>query len=152
MRGILIDPFEQTITEVDPQSMDEWVKKMLKVDLVTAVTVWYDEDTDRRETLWVDDEGLFVKDQKYFQWKGYEQPLAGRGIILGTDAEGETIASDLRYDYVVERVEWLPDVELDHMESIPEGTTQKHPMFGDMEVPVIGSYPVFRHKSKEPRE
>jgi hypothetical protein len=41
------------------------------------------------DTCFVDDEGLF-HGWAFFRIDGYDQPLAGRGLILGTDSEGRS--------------------------------------------------------------
>jgi hypothetical protein len=153
MRGYLVDPFNKTVTDVETDGYPHF-KTLIGVDLICTVTVRvYDkgEFIPPRDTIFLDDEGLYVKDQAYFLVAGYAQPLAGKGILLGTDAEGETVGAYMEFDEFKKMVSFI-DVELDHMESIPEGTTEKHPIFGDEPVPVFGSYPVFRHKSKSPSD
>lgn len=154
MRGYLVDPFTKTVTEVETTGYPHF-KELIEVGLIAAVTVAVYEDNKSmippRDTVWVDDEGLYVKDQAYFHVIGYNQPLAGKGILLGTDAEGETVGAYMEFEPFKALVSF-PDVELDHMESIPEGTTEVHPAFGDEPIPVVGSYPVFRPKSKTPSD
>ena len=58
------------------------------------------------DDLFVDDEGL-LKDNRYFSWSG--RNFAGKGLILGHDDEGETIATTYDLQEVVDRVEWLPE-------------------------------------------
>ena len=65
---------------------------------------------DDSETLYVDDEGLYAENQRFFTWDGYPKPLAGRGLILGTDEEGESIDTDMEPE----------DVETCHL--LTEGT------------------------------
>lgn len=154
MQGYLVDPFEKKVSRVSTSGYPHF-KELIKVDLICAVTVKvYDDGSfmSKRDTLWVDDEGLYVKDQAYFQVEGYAQPLAGYGILLGTDEEGETVGAYMEFKPFKRMISFLPNIELDHMESIPEGTTEVHPAFGDKPIPVIGSFPVFRHKSKSPSD
>lgn len=151
MRGYLVDPFTKTVTEVDTTGYPHF-KTLIEVDIIAAVNIAeYPENSDtlysKRDTVWVDDEGLLKSgEQAFFQVKGYNQPLAGKGILLGSDEEGETVGAYMQFELFKSMVSF-PDVELDHMESIPEGTMEKSPLFGDEPIPVIGSYPVFRQKS-----
>jgi hypothetical protein len=81
MRAILIDPFTQTIEEVDYSGDYKDIYSLIECDLFT--TVYLPNTSD--DTLFVDDEGLYVENQRFFKIDGFEQPLAGRGLLLGTD-------------------------------------------------------------------
>jgi len=87
MRAILIDPFTQTIEEVDYSGDYKDIYGLIQCDLFT--TVYLPNTSD--DTLFVDDEGLYVENQRFFKIDGFEQPLAGRGLMLGTDEEGESV-------------------------------------------------------------
>jgi hypothetical protein len=62
--------------------------------------------------LYVDDEGLYVENQVFFNIKGCSQPLAGRGLILGTDdivvsvIEGESIDCMSSLEQIKDMVTW----------------------------------------------
>jgi hypothetical protein len=86
MRAILIDPFTQTIEEVDYSGDYKDIYGLIECDLFT--TVYLPNTSD--DTLFVDDEGLYVENQRFFKIDGFEQPLAGCGLLLGTDKEGES--------------------------------------------------------------
>ena len=91
MRGILIDPFTKTVTDIQTSGKLAEIYEILGVELVTAVSVGEDQ------TLFLDDEGLMVpKDnQEYFQWRGSNQPYAGKGLILGVDEDGDNIDASM---------------------------------------------------------
>jgi len=86
MRAILIDPFTQTIEEVDYSGDYKDIYGLIQCDLFT--TVYLPNTSD--DTLFVDDEGLYVENQRFFKIDGFHQPLAGCGLLLGTDKEGES--------------------------------------------------------------
>jgi len=65
---------------------------------------------DETHTMFVDDEGLLHAPQHFMVWDGYEQPIAGRGLILGTDEWGESVACELNEDWVREQVT-IMDIE-----------------------------------------
>lgn len=41
-------------------------------------------------TVWLDDEGLFRRDQAFFKISGVRDPLAGIGLVVSTNQQGET--------------------------------------------------------------
>lgn len=145
MRGYLIDPFERTVTEVETTGYPHF-KELIDVGMICAVTIAVYQDSGGRDTIWLDDEGLYVEGQEFFKCVGYPDPLAGKGILLGTDAGGDTVGAYMEFDQFKPLISF-PSVELDHMEPIPEGTTSE--LWGE-KVPVFGSTAVFRHKSKTP--
>jgi hypothetical protein len=102
MRGILIDPFTRTITEVDTDASLNSVYTLLDIDTLTVVS-W-----DRQHALFLDDEGLLKSNevQAYFQVYGADQPFAGRGLIVG-DNYGDNRAATLSLDDVKDVVTFL---------------------------------------------
>lgn len=95
MRAYLIDPTNETVTEVDYDGNYKSISRLIGCDYFTTVVLTRTEDGWPADTLFVDDEGLFVEDQRYFTIRGYNQPLAGKGLVLGTDAEGDSIEPDM---------------------------------------------------------
>lgn len=139
MRAILIDPVDKTVTEVKYSGDYKEIYTLLSnpvaglvVDTFTVVRIA------EHESIFVDDEGLLKEPEYFFKWEDYGQPLAGLGLILGDDAEGESVGTELTLDFVKSKVTF-PNVRLESMESV-EGETE---MFG-VRVPFIGSRPIFR--------
>lgn len=99
MHGILIDPKTQTITENDGYNGDyRSIYSIIGCDMFDIVHI------DDSETVYVDDEGLIngnAQANGFFYLIG-DNPiaLAGKGLILGANAEGETIASAMTLDQV----------------------------------------------------
>ena len=92
-KAILIDPFACEVREVDLTGEFEQLYKLLshetmKVDTFTTVNL----GNPGNDAIFVDDEGLLKPCERFFMWNGYPQPLAGKGLILGADDEGETIS------------------------------------------------------------
>ena len=86
MQAILINPFDKTIEEVDYSGDWRDISSLLECDIFTTA---YFDDTD--DSVYVDDEGLYVEDQAFFTIGDYPQPLAGRGLILGCNDEGDSV-------------------------------------------------------------
>lgn len=100
MKAILINPFDETITEVEYSGDFKQIYKLIDCSTFDVVMLCDSDD------LFVDDEGL-LKDNRYFSWSG--RNFAGKGLILGHDDEGESIATTYDLQEVIDRVEWLPE-------------------------------------------
>ena len=105
--GLLIDPFEQTITEVELSEDSTFAdaKKHMQLEGPLDVVTLSDDTM-----VIVDDEALLKNDQRYFKLTEFHQPLAGRAIIVGYDDEGETQDT---HAYDIHSIEWMPE---DHIE------------------------------------
>ena len=87
MKAYLIDPFEKSITEVDYSGNYQDLSAICGYDTFAVATF-----NDEGDGVFVDDEGLFKPDQKFFIIGSYPQPLAGRGLVLGVDGEGASVS------------------------------------------------------------
>lgn len=148
MRGILIDPKAREVTEVDVPYDTEGYKviyRFIDADCFDVVNL-----NEARDALYVDDEGLSREDQSFFVWKSYHQPLAGKSLILGTNDEGETVATSMSLNEARESVTF-PSVKLEvkGWEEINERID--HPVFGP-DTPLIGHRPVFGLKKEDGTE
>ncbi len=108
MKAILIDTKNKEIKEVEH---DDTLKNIYKlVDCATFDVV----NIDNTNGIYVDDEGLFVEEPLFFIYHGTNhdgfhgriQPLAGNGLILGVDSEGNSIAPTVTLKEVKEAVDF----------------------------------------------
>lgn len=142
VRAILIDPFEKTVTEVQHDADDyRGIYKLIShetmpVDCFTVVRL---DDVD---SVFIDDEGLLKDPTHFFLWRGYPQPLAGKGLILGCDEEGETIACAMTLEQAKANIGFTDQIRLSHFEDFEHD--EEHEVFGKMHV--IGHRPVFTSK------
>ena len=104
MRAILIDPYAQEIVEVEYSGDYNDIYKFLQCDLFTTV---YMPDT--MDSIYVDDEGLYVENQRYFKFADYPQPLAGMGLVLGCNDEGDSVSCESTLEQVKAQVEWCDE-------------------------------------------
>lgn len=139
MRGILIDPISRTVTEVDHKNDYRDIYRLIEATDFNAVAI----NDPCNHCIYVDGESLLVDEPgPFFQWKGYHQPIAGKGLILRTDEGGDSQDATFTLEFVRHMVTW-PDIEFVGFEQIPDGTTIET-AFGKMIV--IGSTPIFRAK------
>lgn len=116
MRGVLIDPFTKTIKEVEWKEKGDGselarILKFLETDDLDSVRI-----SDHRpmgfDVIWVDGEGLFKPNQRYFKFADYPQPLAGKGLVLGVSEDGRTVSTLIDEGWVKSRVSWArPDLK-----------------------------------------
>ena len=103
MKLLLINPFEQTVQEVESEANLEDIYNLLGCDTLDAVGI------DEQNVLYVDDCGLLKNNQRYFNING--KVLAGNGVVIGFDDEGDSVDTSLNADDL--NIQWLPD---DHVE------------------------------------
>ncbi len=99
MKAFLIDPKERTVTEVDHDGDYKTVCALLGCPRIDAAGI-----NDKGDVIYVDDEGLFVEDPAFFMYKGFPTPMAGKGLVVGTDEEGADIAPSVDMDHLMTTV------------------------------------------------
>ena len=108
IRAVIIDPYTETVENITYDGTDyKNIYPLLRCSYFTCVSLKDDDD------VLVDDEGLLhiTDSTKFFMLRDYPQPLAGYGLIVGTDGEGETISAHHDADYYRSKVQFL-DVEM----------------------------------------
>jgi hypothetical protein len=104
MKAFLIDPFEKSINEVDYSGDYQDIYKLIDAELFDVVYI------DGNNCIYVDDEGLFKNEQAFFQ-VGYAM-LAGYGLVLGTDDEGNSISPEIALEDLRKQVTFLSREEV----------------------------------------
>lgn len=87
--GILIDPFTNTITEVKFSNLQS-IYNLLDVQLIQV-----GEYLENGDVIYVDEEGLLNNQGNTRGFRfigGANSALVGKGLIVGTSDEGETIS------------------------------------------------------------
>jgi len=105
MEAILIDPHTETVSVVDYNGDFREISRIIGdgCRAFTVVNIGYSNDG-----IFVDDEGLLREQATpFFKFRGYPQPLAGRGLILGADEVGESISPRVTLQQVKDSVEFL---------------------------------------------
>jgi len=141
MKAILINPISRTIKEIEHSGNFRQIYELLsdeengvKVDLFTVVQL------DDVNCIYVDDEGLLKDPRYFFNYRGYSQPLAGRGLVLGVDSHsGESIATTLSVEHVSDRVRFS---EHSVEGFIQEEGVMDHPVLG-RQTPFFKTGPIF---------
>jgi len=100
MKGILINPFDETVKEVNLLGNIEEIYLLTECKTFDIVALSDKDD------LYVDDEGLLY-DNRYFTI--YGKAIAGRGLIMAHDDEGSSISTTFSLQEIEDVVEWLPE-------------------------------------------
>ena len=105
MKAILIDAKTREVREVsikgDLKSLQDAVGGYIEL-----VQLGDGDD------LFVNEEGLLHGEVHFFAIEGYAQPLAGNGIIVGHNGDGDTVSANLTVDWVRERVTFMTRAEV----------------------------------------
>ena len=113
MKAYLIDPINKIVSVVDYNGDYQTINKLINSQRgFDAVYGFRNEDT-----LYVDDEGLLRKENYCFEFtydNGHVAPLMGKALVLGTDAEGESVEVKSSLEEVESKIKWVGKVEIYH--------------------------------------
>ena len=106
----LIDPAARTITPVEYTGHYTNIYTHIGADCFDCARVYPNGDG-----IFVDDEGLLKPQEHFFLHRNYPSPLAGKGLMLGVDSEGESIAPMTSIETLREDIRFLTRAELHAM-------------------------------------
>lgn len=106
----LIDPAARTVTQVEYTGDYTNIYTHIDADCFDIVRVYRNGDG-----IFVDDEGLLKPQEHFFLHRNYPNPLAGKGLMLGCDEEGESIAPQTSIETLREDITFLTRAELHAM-------------------------------------
>ena len=101
MKAILINSFDESVSEVDYNGDYKEIYNLIDCDTFDVVPL------DHTNDMYVDDEGLLKNPNRYFKYG--QQTLAGIGLILAHDDEGESVGTTLNSAEVFKNVKFLPE-------------------------------------------
>jgi hypothetical protein len=106
IRAIKIDSTERTVTEVQipntlaalQEAVGGYIERGLEID---------------GNDLYVNEEGLLDSEcDEFFFYEGAHQPFAGSAILVGVDAEGDTISTTLDLETVKKSVRFYSRMDI----------------------------------------
>ena len=67
------------------------------------------------QVIFVDEEGLFKPQRHFFMFKGYDQPIAGNGVLVGREINdrGDTAVPSITPKALAPFIRWLTRVQVD---------------------------------------
>ena len=113
MRAILINPMQESIRHI---SYDGDYKSIYRIIQCTTFEAVY--PFDNGDTLWIDEEGLLRESNFAFNIKAdnpkFNQTIMGSALILGTDAEGESIECKTTLENLKSRISFQGKVAIEN--------------------------------------
>ena len=86
MKAYLINPEQLSIEEIDYLGSSDEIYELLDATFFDVIRI-----NEAGDVVYIDDEGLYTKEY-YWTYGDYLHPIAGNGLLLGTDiTTGETI-------------------------------------------------------------
>ncbi len=107
MKAYLIDPAAKAVTEVDYDGDYKSIYKLIGADLFDTVRINRENDV-----IFVDDEGLLKPQAHFWRYGHLGHDLCGKGLVLGTDDDGDSISPKIALERVQSKVVWLAPEEL----------------------------------------
>ncbi len=101
MKAYHLDPTEMTMTVIDYSGDWREIALLLSCKLFTTVQI-----NRLGDTLYVDDEGLLCDPQHWILHRPSGQWFAGKGLILGSDSDGDSTSpacplAEVRRDFAL---------------------------------------------------
>ena len=106
IRAVLIDPYAEKIEDIEYDGHYKSIYPLIHCGVFTTVSLGDDD-------VFVDDEGLLklTPQSKFFSIPTYPKPLAGYGLIVGCNEDGETISAAHNANYYRPKIHFL-DMEM----------------------------------------
>lgn len=101
--AFVIDPYAREIITIPRPKDNREIYAAGGYDIFSCV---YLEREANPDVLYIDDEGLFKKPLVFFCLTGFHQPLAGRGVVMGSDDEGDNTDPKITLAGLKKRIWW----------------------------------------------
>jgi hypothetical protein len=102
MRGILIDPFEKSVSYLESNFENSEIKRIVGSDLLDFSSGIFAN----RHSVVVADYSAYDKNLPAFSVESYPYLLRGKCLILAYDASGETVPVTLTIEQVYNLIEF----------------------------------------------
>jgi len=137
LRSILIDPYRKSVRPLRIGAKYPALRKVI-CGSIQGIRL------SKNEILYVHDEGLYIPAVSFFRLNGpiisYPQPLAGYGVVLGVDDQGESRDTEVPVELIRDNVDF-PDLRVRKWTS-GRTYTETHPILGEVSV-IEGPKPIF---------
>jgi hypothetical protein len=128
MISYLIDPEARSITEFEYDGSMQGIYETIDATMFDVVRL-----NEKGDVVYVDDEGLYNSNH-FWRVANHPHPIAGKGMVLGTDSQGESQAPSatnletlqasvlfISRAQAIERAEYLDAKNQEYMDEHPDG-------------------------------
>lgn len=112
MRAILINPEKKEITEMQIGDDYKEIYKVIDCECFSAPVIY-----DNNDTLYCDDEGLFVPQKGGIIMTDWNYPILGKMLILGTDNDGNSTNAKSNIEFFTDNITWLDEEQAENYRS-----------------------------------
>ena len=105
-KAYLIDPEKKTIEAVELDGDLKSIYKLLDCDMIAAPI-----EFDNKDTMFVDDEGLFKEQKGAIKMKDWSYPIVGKVMIIGCDDEGESVDVKTPIEFFQKEIIWVNEAD-----------------------------------------
>jgi len=98
MIAYLIDPHAKTVEQVEYNGDYQEIYKLIDANTFDVARL------EHGDGIFVDDDGLMSDNPMFFKHRDYQQPLVGKGLVLGCDYEGNSISPACTLEQLREKV------------------------------------------------
>lgn len=104
MKAYLVDPLERQVSQIEFEGDWRTINELIGSDTFDIMPM------ENGDCVFVDDEGLLKPFSLFdlFLIEGY-YPLVGKGLVLGSDAEGESVSPHITFDEFRAKVRFVPE-------------------------------------------
>ena len=103
MKAFLVDPAARRIDEVEYSGNYEDIYELIDARLFELAQF----DGETGDGAYVDEEGLYAEEKAWWTIQGFPQPLANKGLILGTDMNtGASRSPQITLEALFKRVQF----------------------------------------------
>ena len=99
MEAYFIDAANKEVRLIDYNGDWKTIDGIIGCEIFTVVNV-----NNEGDSIFLDDEGHYVDDQNYFWFEGYPTMMAGNGLVLGTNRDGDSIEPCQSIEWFRERI------------------------------------------------
>jgi hypothetical protein len=114
MKAIKIDSAYRTITEIDLKAGLQPIYDAIGNECTCfACPVEFSNN----DTMYTDDEGLFHPFEGGIKMEGWNYPIVGNVLIIGTDNEGNSVDAKTTVEQIAPLIIWVDKAECDEWAS-----------------------------------
>jgi hypothetical protein len=103
MKAIKINVQDKSFSIVNVNKLEDYYREIGNGCHTFAVPITFDN----LDSIYCDDEGLYNENIGAFVMSGWQYPLVGNAVVVGTDEEGNSVDVKTTIDWLKQRVKFI---------------------------------------------